>query len=222
MATIQNSPKASGGPGSSRDGPAAPRTRSAPPIRPRAASGSRSRAESSTKSITRPSIGPQIRDLQFLVTDGETFFHDERRDLEPTIEYLDEHGLGVRIINVEPEGRYRHRQGSYRRSASGLRADRYPARRRRRLCWTSCISTCCSRRISRSADGATTATSAKIAGREFLTAHKNDTWLAMAATAPFISALMRLCRHDRRMAGSGRQLQAGLSVRRAPRTAISR
>ncbi len=25
---------------------------------------------------------PQIRDLQFLVTDGETFFHEEKRDLD--------------------------------------------------------------------------------------------------------------------------------------------
>ena len=31
---------------------------------------------------------PQIRDLQFLLTDGATFFHDERRDLDTRTEYL--------------------------------------------------------------------------------------------------------------------------------------
>src|SRR5229473_2707967 len=49
---------------------------------------------------------PQIRDLQYLVTDGATFFHDPHRNLESTIEYLGEHGLGVRITNRDPEGRY--------------------------------------------------------------------------------------------------------------------
>ncbi len=29
---------------------------------------------------------PQIRDLQYLVTDGESFFHDERRHLESRLE----------------------------------------------------------------------------------------------------------------------------------------
>src|SRR5260370_12648421 len=50
---------------------------------------------------------PQIRDLQFLVSDGETFFHDAHRNLENTIAYLGEHRLGVRIINADPAGRYR-------------------------------------------------------------------------------------------------------------------
>jgi glucoamylase len=50
---------------------------------------------------------PQIRDLQFLVTDGETFFHDERHQMESRVEVLSEHALGVRITSEDPEGRYR-------------------------------------------------------------------------------------------------------------------
>src|ERR1700680_3929897 len=50
---------------------------------------------------------PQIRDLQYLVTDGETFFHDVHRDQDTSIEYLGERGLGVRIINADRAGRYR-------------------------------------------------------------------------------------------------------------------
>ncbi|MGE5137873.1 MAG: hypothetical protein ACM3JD_00305 [Rudaea sp.] len=49
---------------------------------------------------------PQTRDLQYLITDGETFFHDERRDLESEIESLAPHALGFRIVSREPEGRY--------------------------------------------------------------------------------------------------------------------
>ena len=49
---------------------------------------------------------PQIRDLQFLVTDGETFFHEERRDLKSKCERLSEHALGYRQTNEDPDGRY--------------------------------------------------------------------------------------------------------------------
>src|SRR5260370_25388162 len=50
---------------------------------------------------------PQVRDLQFLITDGETFFHEERRHLESTTEYIDKNGLRVRIVSHSPDGRYR-------------------------------------------------------------------------------------------------------------------
>jgi glucoamylase len=49
---------------------------------------------------------PQIRDLQFLVTDGETFFHEERHDLKSKCERLSEHALGYRQTNEDPGGRY--------------------------------------------------------------------------------------------------------------------
>ncbi len=49
---------------------------------------------------------PQIRDLQLLFTDGETFFHEEKRDLKSKIERL-EPSLGYRITNTAPGGRYR-------------------------------------------------------------------------------------------------------------------
>jgi glucoamylase len=50
---------------------------------------------------------PQVRDMQFLITDGETFFHEEKRDLENTISNIEEHTLGYRIESNERERRYR-------------------------------------------------------------------------------------------------------------------
>lgn len=47
------------------------------------------------------------RDLQFLITDGRTFFHEEQRDLRHRIEYLDPQALAYRLINDDPGGRYR-------------------------------------------------------------------------------------------------------------------
>ncbi|GIW83252.1 MAG: hypothetical protein KatS3mg105_5059 [Gemmatales bacterium] len=49
---------------------------------------------------------PQIRDLQFLITDGRSFFHDERRDTESTIRRIDDEALGFRVTNRDREGRY--------------------------------------------------------------------------------------------------------------------
>jgi glucoamylase len=51
---------------------------------------------------------PQIRDFQFLFTDGETFFHDERRDFHcEEINCISEAALGFEVTNYEKQGRYR-------------------------------------------------------------------------------------------------------------------
>lgn len=43
---------------------------------------------------------PQVRDLQFLVTDGESFFHDPKADYHHACEPIDPAGLGYRITNT--------------------------------------------------------------------------------------------------------------------------
>src|ERR1700682_942270 len=43
---------------------------------------------------------PQIRDLQYLVTDGRTFFHDERRNMTSHVDCVDDASLGFEIVNV--------------------------------------------------------------------------------------------------------------------------
>ncbi|MFL6540420.1 MAG: glycoside hydrolase family 15 protein [Chthoniobacterales bacterium] len=50
---------------------------------------------------------PCTRDFQFLITDGETFCHEERRDLDHAIEYPERGALLYRIINSDRAGRYR-------------------------------------------------------------------------------------------------------------------
>ena len=48
----------------------------------------------------------QVRDMEFLITDGETFAHEEKRDLITSFEYIHPEALGVRYVNRDPEGRY--------------------------------------------------------------------------------------------------------------------
>jgi glucoamylase len=50
---------------------------------------------------------PNTRDFQLLITDGETFCHEERRDLEHRTEYPEKSTLYYRLINSDPQGRYR-------------------------------------------------------------------------------------------------------------------
>jgi glucoamylase len=50
---------------------------------------------------------PQVRDMQFLITDGDSLFHEERRDLVTEIAGLERDTLGYHIVNSDPAGRYR-------------------------------------------------------------------------------------------------------------------
>jgi glucoamylase len=48
----------------------------------------------------------QVRDMEFLITDGATFVHEEKRDLITTFEYIHKEALGIRYVNRDPDCRY--------------------------------------------------------------------------------------------------------------------
>jgi glucoamylase len=50
---------------------------------------------------------PNTRDVQLLITDGESFLHEEKRDLRHEIGYPERNCLLYRLINSDPAGRYR-------------------------------------------------------------------------------------------------------------------
>jgi len=50
---------------------------------------------------------PNTRDFQLLITDGETFCHEEKRHLTHQIEYPEKDALYYRLTNTAPDGRYR-------------------------------------------------------------------------------------------------------------------
>jgi glucoamylase len=57
--------------------------------------------------IYHPSIDkPQVRDFEFLVTDGASFVHEEKRDLISEFDYIHPEAMGVRYTNRDPDGRY--------------------------------------------------------------------------------------------------------------------
>jgi glucoamylase len=128
---------------------------------------------------------PQIRDLQYLVTDGETFFHDVHRDQDTSIEYLGERGLGVRIINADRAGRYRvvmevitdpHQPCVLLDTRLEANADLLSRLR---------LFVLLSPHLNVGGWG-NNANLARMAGYEFLTAHKDNTWLALGANVRFV------------------------------------
>jgi glucoamylase len=128
---------------------------------------------------------PQIRDLQYLVTDGTSFFHDERRHLKCTSEYIDDRSLGVRVTSVDPEQRYRiekdiitspHQSCVLIRTRITALAGSLETLRLFAL-------------LAPHLDGSGWGNSGFVAvqnGREVLVAHKGTVWLALAATIPFL------------------------------------
>lgn len=50
---------------------------------------------------------PNTRDFQFLISDGETFCHEEKRDLDHLMEYPERDCVFYRITSSERNGRYR-------------------------------------------------------------------------------------------------------------------
>jgi glucoamylase len=49
---------------------------------------------------------PQLRDWQYLISDGTSFVHEEKRHLTSSCERLSDHALGYRCTNADPAGRY--------------------------------------------------------------------------------------------------------------------
>ncbi len=49
---------------------------------------------------------PQVRDMELLFTDGETFFHEEKRDFEYDFHYAEQNAPLVRVVASDLDGRY--------------------------------------------------------------------------------------------------------------------
>jgi glucoamylase len=126
---------------------------------------------------------PQIRDLQLLVTDGETFFHDERRNFVGEIECVSEPALGFEVTKHEKEGRYTlhktilgdpHQDCLLMRTRVEATAELLPKLRIYVLCaphleiggWHN--------------NGEVL----RLRGRTFLAAHKGSTWMIIGASVP--------------------------------------
>ena len=66
---------------------------------------------------------PQTRDMELLFTDGETFFHEEKRDLTYDFQYIDSRRAGGAGCRRGSEGAVHGDEGVHQRSAPSGGAD---------------------------------------------------------------------------------------------------
>jgi len=127
---------------------------------------------------------PQLRDLQYLITDGKTFFHEEKRDLESTVNRGSDHALYYTITNSDPAGRYSlikevitdpHYPCLLLKTRITAADDFLDALQLYVLCAPHLEAG------GRNNNGHVI----KIGGRKILVAEKHGLWLALCATVPF-------------------------------------
>ncbi len=128
---------------------------------------------------------PQVRDLQYLVTDGTTSFHEEKRDLTVSTERISDHALGYRVVNIDTEGRY-----TLTKEVIGdphlpclLQRTKLKCRNRKVLADLKLFALCAPHLEIGGADNHGYVAVAN--GQRILMAKKGSRWMAMAATVPF-------------------------------------
>lgn len=128
---------------------------------------------------------PHIRDLQYLVSDGKTFFHDEKRDLTVKMERISDHALAYRCTNADRDGRYTIIKDiiSNPHSPCLLQRTRISSKDKRFLYGLKLFALCAPHLEM---GGARNNGYIGIAnGQRILMAKKGGQWMAMGATVPF-------------------------------------
>ena len=128
---------------------------------------------------------PQVRDLQFLVTDGKTFFHDERRNTRSSIDCIDDASLGFEITNVASAPSY-----TLRKTLIGHPHQDCVLMRTRLEAEPSVLSelqlyVLCAPHLEIGGWGNSAEVFDTKAGR-IIVAFKGSTWMALGTTAPFL------------------------------------
>ena len=127
---------------------------------------------------------PQLRDIQYLISDGKTFVHEEKRHLETRIARSNPHALSFRITNSEREGRYSITKDVIADphlpcllQHTSISGDQEFLRSLR-------VYVLCAPHLQ-VGGWANNARVREVGGRRILTAEKGGTWLVLGATAPF-------------------------------------
>jgi glucoamylase len=127
---------------------------------------------------------PQLRDLQFLITDGKSFFHEEKRHLESKFERLSDHALGYRCTNSDPDGRYAIVKEIITDPHAACVLQRTKLTGEEAFVSKLRLYALCAPHLEVGGWG-NNGYVAELDGRKILMAQKQGTWLALAATVPF-------------------------------------
>ena len=135
--------------------------------------------------VYHPTVdSPQIRDLQYLISDGKSFFHEEQSHLESKVESMWTHGLGYRITNSDPQGRYAVIKEVIADPHFSCILQHTKLTGEPEFISQLQLYALCAPHLEVSGRG-NNGYVTEVAGHRILTAHKGGTWLALGATVPF-------------------------------------
>jgi glucoamylase len=127
---------------------------------------------------------PQLRDLEYLVTDGRTFFHEEKRHLNYKIQRLSPHALGYRVINSDPGEAYSIQKEIIADPHLPCVLQHTRVEGKEELLSNLRLFALCAPHLGGGGMG-NNARVIEFDGRKILTAEKDGNWLALCATVPF-------------------------------------
>ena len=129
---------------------------------------------------------PQMRDLQIMISDGETFFHDELRNVRSSMRRLD-NMLGYVVESEDPESRYRYQKEIITdpHVPCVLQRTRFQGEPDVLKCLKAYV--LCAPHLEVGGAG-NSAWVMDLAGRDVLVANRGNQWMAVAATQPFARA----------------------------------
>ncbi|MHB8568470.1 MAG: glycoside hydrolase family 15 protein [Nitrososphaerales archaeon] len=127
---------------------------------------------------------PQLRDLELLITDGKSFFHEEKRHLESKVELISRHALGYIITNSEPSGMYKIRKQVITNPHLPCLLQKIRIDCEKPLLERLQLFVLCAPHIEGGGKG-NNAFAIEVSGHNILAAEKDGTWLALSGSVPF-------------------------------------
>ena len=127
---------------------------------------------------------PQLRDLEYLITDGSSFFHEEKRHLRSEVRRLSHHALGYSVVNSDPSGRYAIHKEIITNPHLPCILQHTKVRGDVELLKRLNLFVLCAPHLGGGGRG-NSAFVTEIAGRRIFAAEKEGEWLALCATFPF-------------------------------------
>lgn len=128
---------------------------------------------------------PQLRDLEYLVTDGESFFHEEKRHLDCTVQRISHYALGYQITNSDPQGRYSIQKEVIADPHLPCVLQHTRVEGDKDVLSRLELYVLCAPHLGGGGWG-NNAHVIDFAGRKILAAEKEGTWLALCANVPFV------------------------------------
>jgi glucoamylase len=127
---------------------------------------------------------PQLRDLQYLVTDGKSFFHEEKRQLRSTVRRLSRRALGYHVTNSDPDGSYSIHKDIIADPHLPCVLQHTKLEGEEELLSELGLYALCAPHLGGGGMN-NSAYVVEVAGRKILAAEKGGYWLALGATVPF-------------------------------------